>query len=100
MEPSPDLSSLVAEDFERRRRARVDLVDGDRRIGLAIAEVSRLGEARRAGGAFSVIFHGPAGDPLEQAIHRIDIEGLGVLELFLVPIGGDADNRHYEAVFT
>ncbi len=92
--------TLTADDFERRLDAPAHVIVDDQRIDLKVGEVKRLGEARRSGGAFSVVFVGPAGVPLEQAIHRIDIKGLGPLDLFLVPIGEDADRRHYEAVFT
>jgi hypothetical protein len=52
---------------------------------------------RRA--AFSALFRGPIRPVLPQRIYRLTNETLGTLELFLVPIGPDADGMRYEAVF-
>jgi hypothetical protein len=54
------------------------------------------GEERRQ---FSLVFRGPAGPMLPQAIYRLDHAELGELELFLVPIGPDAEGMRYEAAF-
>jgi hypothetical protein len=37
---------------------------------------------------------------MPQRIYRLQHEELGQLELFLVPIGPDADGMCYEAVFS
>lgn len=49
---------------------------------------------------FSLIFRGPPEPVLEQAIYRLAHAGLGVLEIFVVPIAGDADGVSYQAIFT
>jgi len=49
---------------------------------------------------FSLLFIGPPGIVLPQRIYRLDHEALGALEIFLVPIGSDAQGVKYEAVFT
>ena len=50
---------------------------------------------------FSVVFQGPEGSaPLQQSIYRIEHAKLGVLDLFIVPIGSDRRGIRYEAVFT
>ena len=56
----------------------------------------------RAGGRtpFSLVFRSPPGAPMPQRIYRLQHEELGQLELFLVPIGPDADGMCYEAVFS
>jgi hypothetical protein len=54
------------------------------------------GEQRRQ---FSLEFRGPAGPVLPQATYRLEHGELGMLELFLVPIGPDADGMRYEAAF-
>jgi hypothetical protein len=56
----------------------------------------------RAGGRtpFSLVFRSPPGAPMPQRIYRLQHEELGDLELFLVPIGPDADGMCYEAVFS
>ena len=48
---------------------------------------------------FSLVFRGPRGVALAQQIHRLEHSALGVLELFLVPIGPDARGLRYEAIF-
>jgi hypothetical protein len=48
---------------------------------------------------FIVVFRGPVDPILPQRIYRLEHSTLGVLEIFLVPIGRDADGVRYEAVF-
>ena len=58
--------------------------------------------AARAAGLrepFSIVLRGPAEPLLPQRIYRLEHDELGPLELFLVPIGQDADGTRYEAVF-
>jgi hypothetical protein len=61
--------------------------DGDRTQG-----------GRRA--PFSLIFRGPAGNPLPQRIYEMEHDAIGVFPLFLVPIGPDQEGMLYEAIFT
>lgn len=49
---------------------------------------------------FSLLFRGPAHLHLHQATHPLTHATLGATELFLVPVGLDADGAQYEAVFT
>jgi hypothetical protein len=65
---------------------------------------TRLVEATAAGPGvhrdqFSLVFRGPPDMVLPQQIYRIDHDEMGSFELFLVPIGPDADGMRYEAVF-
>ncbi|MDO8361259.1 MAG: hypothetical protein Q7V88_00035 [Actinomycetota bacterium] len=49
---------------------------------------------------FSLVFLGPAGGYLSQRTYALQHAALGVVELFLVPLGPQADGQHrYEAVF-
>jgi hypothetical protein len=48
---------------------------------------------------FSLIFHGPMGPYLLQALFHLEHEKLGRIEMFLVPIGPEGDAMAYEAVF-
>jgi hypothetical protein len=61
---------------------------------LELAEVKSLGAGTGAREPFSLLFLGPP--ELPQRIHRLEHAELGVLELFLVPIGPG----RYEAIFT
>lgn len=49
---------------------------------------------------FSLVFRSPPGAPLPQHIYRLQHDELGTLDLFLVPIGPDAEGMRYEAVFS
>ncbi len=49
---------------------------------------------------FSVLFRGPMEPVLPQRIYRVEGDGMGPMELFLVPIGPDKMGMRYEAVFT
>ncbi len=48
---------------------------------------------------FNLLFHGPAQYFLPQGIHKLNHGRLGEIELFLVPVGQDAQGFQYEAVF-
>jgi hypothetical protein len=48
---------------------------------------------------FSLIFHEPRGTVLPQQTHALTHEAMGELQIFLVPIGPDAEGMRYEAVF-
>lgn len=48
---------------------------------------------------FSVHFRGPLRPVLPQQIYRIEHGPMGTMEIFLVPIGPDAQGMRYEAVF-
>ncbi len=49
---------------------------------------------------FSLIFRGPLEPVLPQRLYPIDNERMGALDIFLVPIGRDAQGMRYEAVFS
>jgi hypothetical protein len=48
---------------------------------------------------FSAYFQGPPDRFLEQKVYSIEHEGMGEFDLFLVPVGQDANGFRYEAVF-
>ena len=48
---------------------------------------------------FSLLFNGPADQPLGQGTYRFAHERLGSFALFIVPVGADRQARQYEAVF-
>ncbi len=68
-----------------------------------LVEVSKLGERQADEDqrqSFSVIFRGPVEPVLPQRVYSLEHEGLGKLDLFLVPIGPDEKGMLYQAVFT
>lgn len=48
---------------------------------------------------FSLVFRGPADPVLRQGTYAVTHDALGEQELFLVPLGRDADGVRYEAAF-
>jgi hypothetical protein len=85
------------ETFLPQLHERFRLVDGSGSRDIELVEVTQLGEAtaeRRA--PFSLVFRDLKGVTVPQRIHRLEHAELGVLELFLVPIGPG----RYEAIFT
>ncbi|MEA2141833.1 MAG: hypothetical protein QOI64_263 [Solirubrobacteraceae bacterium] len=48
---------------------------------------------------FSLVFSAPADRPLDQGMYPIGHPELGVLDMFIVPIGRDENGTRYEAVF-
>lgn len=48
---------------------------------------------------FSVYFRATGRGALPQQIYKVEHEKMGTLEIFLVPIGPDAQGMRYEAVF-
>jgi hypothetical protein len=49
---------------------------------------------------FALIFRGPREIILPQRIYRLEHATLGAFELFIVPVGADAQGVDYEAIFT
>jgi hypothetical protein len=99
-----DVGSLTAGDFAGRLQQvfRIRL-DGGGWLEVHLAEVAEAPD-RAAPGArmrrpFSILFRGPPGPSLPQRIYRLEHAEMGALELFLVPLGPDAEGTRYEAVF-
>jgi hypothetical protein len=69
------------------------------KVELVQAELSPWAHAD-ATRPFSLVFRGPPEPLLPQQIYRLEGEGLeSPLDLFLVPVGPDAEGMRYEAVF-
>jgi hypothetical protein len=70
--------------------------DGAEPFEVELVEVTEI--SRESGGRapFSLVFQGGPNPPVEQRIYRVEHDGLGELDVFLVPIAID----RYEAVFT
>jgi hypothetical protein len=49
---------------------------------------------------FSMVFVGPPQLVLPQAIYRFEHETVGAFEIFIVPIGRNAEGVRYEVVFS
>jgi Domain of unknown function (DUF6916) len=100
MSSSTDLATLTCGDFESHLGDVFSLRRAAGEISLRLVDVRKLGQAKRAGGAFSLEFVSPPGAALPQAIYALDHSELGSLAIFLVPLGRTPDGVSYEAVFT
>ncbi len=76
-------------------------------LDVSLIEVTELGGGPGHMGSgpsgrvpFSLVFRGPTQPVLPQQIYRLAHDGIGEFDLFLVPIGPDAEGMRYEAIFT
>lgn len=67
-------------------------------VVLELKEVSEIRE-RPHQQAFSIVFLAPESQFIEQGLYDLRHEGLGAMQLFLVPVGMKEGRRLLEAVF-
>lgn len=95
------LDTLTREDFVSRLGETFRV--GEPGVDLVLAEARDLSMSGGSPGLrrapFSLLFRGPTQPLLAQRIWALANEALGPLEIFLVPIGPDADGMRYEAIF-
>ena len=97
MPNEPPLDELTVKDFAPLVNDRFRIVlDGSPALEVELVEVEEI--PREPGGRvpFSLVFRGGPSPPLPQAIYRLEHDGLGAIEIFLVPIAAD----RYQAVFS
>jgi hypothetical protein len=104
---SDSLETLTVEAFQPRVGERFRIhPSSDTEIPAELIEVRPLGAAGRAAGTsprrvpFSLSFRTPRTPVLPQRIYEVAHDELGSYEIFLVPIGPDAEGMVYEAIFT
>jgi hypothetical protein len=93
------LDALTVDDFLRcvGESFSIEHETGSLALRLAAAEAAPTPPGARR--SFSAIWIGPPAPLLAQGMRRVEHPTLGVLEIFLVPIGADAHGARYEAVF-
>ena len=94
------LDQLTVDDFRPHVGSPFAVGDDgqDRLLELTAAKESRAhAGAMRAG--FSLLFRGARASMLPQGVHRILHPTLGAMDIFLVPVGPDAQGMQYEAIF-
>jgi hypothetical protein len=97
---SPDLATLKLDDFVAHRDALFEVQTPGGTVPLKLVKADPAGASGREGGAFSLLFAAPAGTSAPQAIYPLRHPTLGVMEIFLVPIGPLAGGSGYQAIFT
>ena len=75
----------------------IDREDGES-IALDLVEL-RDGFSDPRSESYSLLFRGPGTFVLPQQIVKLKHDQLGEFELFLVPVGRDANGVYYEVVF-
>src|SRR5688572_10837871 len=96
-----DRNELSHEDFANRVGERFTARGADdARLELELTDVDVLGEAPEGHRApFSLKFRDESQDHVPQQTHEVEHKELGNLQIFLVPLGPDAEGMRYEAVF-
>jgi hypothetical protein len=98
------LDGLTRGDFEAHRGSEFAIEAGHAGGGVVVrlVEVDGHGHRHERGGreAFSLLFRGPAGAGLAQGMYLFRHPELGPIDIFVVPLGPDAEGHRYEAVFT
>lgn len=99
MTSTVDLAKLHIDDFTPHQGAEFEMQTAEGVVPLKLAKVEAAGNSGRPGGAFSLLFTTPKGAWLPQAIYPVRHPALGLMEIFLVPIGPLADGNGYQAIF-
>jgi hypothetical protein len=100
MTATADIAALRIDDFSPHIDAVFDIQAAGGVVPLKLAKVDSAGDSGREGGAFSLIFTTPKGPWLPQGIYPIKHPALGIMEIFLVPVGPASGGNGYQAVFT
>ena len=95
-----DLAALGIGDFKPHLGSQFDVQAPGGVVAMKLSRVDPAGDSGRKGGAFSLIFAAPRGPWLPQAIYPVTHPVLGVMEIFLVPIGPLQGGSGYQAIFT
>jgi hypothetical protein len=91
------LDALTLEDFRPLLHDRFRIAPDDAPgFDVELVEVTEIPREPGGRAPFSLVFQGGPDPPLPQRIYRMEHDGLGAIEIFLVPIAVD----RYEAVFT
>ncbi|HBZ70345.1 MAG TPA: hypothetical protein DEP35_11690 [Deltaproteobacteria bacterium] len=103
--PSADegtrLAVLTIDDFTPCMGQAFRLAHEGRALELVLerADSTAVPATQGARAGFSLEFRGPHAPVLPQRICRLEHPALGVLEIFLVPLGREEGGVRYEAVF-
>ena len=93
------MAELTRNDFDKHVGDEfVATSDDGEKLVLRLQSAEQTGEGPEGHREpFSLVFHGDA--QLPQQTHSLEHEKLGELDIFLVPLGPDAEGMRYEAVF-
>jgi hypothetical protein len=89
--------------FESRKNDAYSIqFDEDNVIDCSIQDITTsMAPSTKAGkNQFSVVFSKPGSEVFNQGVYQVSHPDAGELTLFLVPVFGDDQGVHYEAIFT
>ena len=92
------MAELTIEDFRPLQGQTIEAKSDEERWGFRVAEVQELPQSTRNGGGFRLELHGPPQPVLPQQIYAFEVAGTRH-EIFIVPIGANAEAVRYEAIF-
>ena len=98
------LESLTCADFLPRLHQQFTMrIDDTTVVGIELVEAGESTVNPGMDGKrvpFSIVFRSAVQDVLPQRIYRVSHAEMGAFDLFLVPIGRDAEGVRYEAIFS
>jgi hypothetical protein len=101
------LDKLTSGDFSPHVSEMFNIsAEGIQSFQAILISVDELGSPPQGGAEtdrrrpFSIVMRGPKHAEHPQGIYRVEHEHMGSFEIFLVPIGPDAEGMQFEAVFT
>ena len=100
MASTADIATLRIDDFTPHLDGVFEITTAGGAVPLKLVKVDPAGDSGRAGGAFSLIFVAQKGPWLQQAVYPVKHPVLGIMEIFLVPVGPTQGGNGYQAVFT
>jgi hypothetical protein len=100
MASTADIAALRMGDFTPHLDGVFEMTTAGGVVPLKLVKVDPAGDSGRTGGAFSLLFVAPKGPWLQQATYPVKHPVLGIMEIFLVPVGPMQDGNGYQAVFT
>jgi Domain of unknown function (DUF6916) len=99
----PALEALTSKHFAPLMNQSFELREAGATLAFELIVAEALGGQARSGHnrqPFHLIFRGPPAPLLPQRIYALHHAAIGLLEIFLVPIGPDDRGQCYEAVFS
>ena len=91
---------MTHDDFSPHKDSAFRMLGEGGAEDLRLIEINHLGKTSDdAGKPFSLVFLAPGEALWPQGIYRLVHDRMGMLEIFLVPIGPTREGMQYEAVF-
>lgn len=95
------LHELASADFKRHVGEQFRIhYGGAQPLPVQLSEVADAPSlAANLRAPFSLLFHGPADGWLQQGTYTFEHDAMGRMDIFVVPLGSDAEGMRYEVIF-